>query len=121
MTAGKVPTLVDELAAAAMDAREALREVRSELREARRVITDLQAERAETEAMIRRTVDDELGQLVTEQLAEFNASVRKAMDTATDKVVREFDGLRNILMTGNRRGRTAAGLDIAGVIRRGGT
>lgn len=109
-------TLARQLAEATTAAREALSDLRSELKETRRVLREVRRERGDVEVMVRRTVDDEVGELVHEQVEALGEKTRQAMDEAVARVERKFAELENLMMTGNRRGRPSTGFDLRSFI-----
>lgn len=105
----KVTPLADRLANVATQADQLLRELRSELKETRRVLKDLVAEREQAEAMVRRAVHEEIGAEVGRQLNEMAGTVKQQMESQADKVVAEFTRLSNQALYGNSHGR---GVDV---------
>ena len=107
---------VEQLTEASVEARQALHELLAGVKEARKVIKEL-------EEVIQRNVGEEvntaIGNAVHTQLEEMGKATRQAMDDSVAKVQKEFDKLTNIMMTGNTRGRTSDGFNIAEVIRKG--
>jgi hypothetical protein len=119
MTAERIPTLVDQLTAAAVDARQALAALRSEQRETRKILREIAEERQAVQAMVRRTVEDEIAAAVRVGLEGVTDDMVKARDQAVDRINAQFDRLANILLTGNARGRTDK-LDLRRLIEEGG-
>jgi hypothetical protein len=112
------PTFVDQLAAASVEAREVLAELRFEVAEAKRQRKALgNAINAAKEA-VSKVVQEDISAECSRQLGELNTETRKAIDQATAKIMREFDGLYNTLMTGNKQGRSKDGLDLRTAIGR---
>lgn len=89
-----------------------LTELRSELKEARRVIKDVQEQRQQVESMVSRTVEKEIEKEVHDQLEALGKLTEESMNKAVEKVTREFDKLENIVMTGTGSGRSATGFDL---------
>lgn len=105
-------TFVDQLATASAEAKQVLGEIRSELREVRRerkaLADDLEAAKAAVAKVVHESIDAE----VAKGLAEYQGTIKAAMDAAVAKVKAEIDGLFNTYMTGNKQGRAADGLDL---------
>jgi|SRR5215471_6113657 len=76
-----------QLDAAMAEARQLLADLRSEVKEARRVLRD--ARRDCTEGAVQAAIEA----AVERGLAEYNDTVKRAMDDAVAKVGREFDKL----------------------------
>jgi F0F1-type ATP synthase membrane subunit b/b' len=119
MTAERIPTLVDQLAAAAVDARQALAELRSEQRETRKLLREIAEERQAVQLMVRSAVTAEIDETVRDGLADLEQTMAKTRDQAIDRINAQFDRLANILLTGNARGRTDK-LDLRRLIEEGG-
>lgn len=100
---------IDELAAAATDAREVLGELRSELREARRFLREF---REATEREVDKAMSDRVDAAVRAGLDEYAATVKRAMSEAVEKVNVEFDKLFNTYMRGRARGHAVDGGDL---------
>jgi ABC-type transporter Mla subunit MlaD len=83
--------LIDRLAAAALDARAAVREVHEALADARDVTKELRA-------AARDAVNEDINAIVTEKVTAMGDQVEKAMRRSVEKVGREFDKLAAIYM-----------------------
>lgn len=94
-------SLVDQLGDASQQARDTLAEVRSELKEARRVIRELKQER---DVEVKKAVDEQIEAAVKRGLEEYQGTVKKAMDNAVRHVQTEFEKLFNTYMTGRPSG-----------------
>jgi hypothetical protein len=108
----KVTPLVDRLAEASTLADALLRELRSELKEARKVLREVQAERVQVEAMVRRAVADEIREAVRDEVGKLGEATRKAVNEAHDHAIAEFGKLTNMAMYGNEQGRGENVFDI---------
>lgn len=109
------PTFVDQLAAASVEAKEVLAELRSEVAEARRQRKALGNAINAAKESVSKTIAEDIKGECSRQLGELGTETRKAIDQATAKIMREFDGLFKTLMTGNKQGR---GLDLRTAVDR---
>jgi hypothetical protein len=94
-----------QLEAATAQAREVLGELRSELKEVRRVRRELDAAVVEVEERIRKRIDEEFGDLVKEGLDGYADSLRTYTDDAYQRCAREMQKMANRCMYGNEQGR----------------
>lgn len=108
-------SLVDTLARTSQDAKDTISELRSELKEARRVIREMKAERDE---MFKKSVDERLSDAVNAGLEEYKGTIEKAMSEAVDHVDDTFQKLANVFMTGVESGKPKDGWDLRKVARR---
>ncbi len=100
MTSGQEwVSLIDQLGAASMEAREVITELRSELKEARRVQREFHQE---VERALAVAVDERIAAEVAKGLDAYGETLRKAMSDAVDKVGREFDKLAKIYIEGRK-------------------
>ncbi|MFJ2178923.1 hypothetical protein ACIOHE_39275 [Streptomyces sp. NPDC087851] len=93
----------DQLRAEIREARETLKDLRTEIKTARGLVPDLTAERISAE--------------VQTQLARLADATTTAMDTAVDRINRQFDGLYDTLMGQDRASRRAGEPSIPDLIR----
>lgn len=107
---------IEELSAAATDARAVLADLRSELKEGRRFLREFR-ETVQREAD--KAMEDRIGAAVQKGLDDYAATVKNAMSEAVAKVQREFDKLFETYMRGRPRGEPADGTDLRDLRPRG--
>lgn len=104
MSGADFGSLVDQLGAASLDGRDVIRDLRSELKEARRVIRELREAR---DVEVDRVMRERVEQAVESGLAEYRETIKVAMDEAVAKVDREFERLFLTYMRGRKGDRAA--------------
>jgi uncharacterized protein (DUF2267 family) len=105
--------LVDRLTEASVEARSATHDLYAAIKEARRVMRELEDVIGTTVAADVQTV---LDATVRDTLANYGDVIKQAMDDAVARVQRQFDRLTNIMMTGSPDGRPDDGYDIRTII-----
>lgn len=107
--------MVERLTEAAVEARAALRDLYAGIKEARKVLKDMDGA---VEKLVKEDVEAVIQEQVHTQLEEIGKATKRAMDDSVAKVQREFDKLTNIMMTGDTKGKADDGLDLRNLIER---
>jgi F0F1-type ATP synthase membrane subunit b/b' len=112
------PTFVDQLLAASAEAKDVLSELRSELAEVRRQRKALGRALNAAQEAVRKAIEQEIESEVERQVGELSIETRRAMDNATTKILKEFEGLHNLILAGNRQGNPKDGDDLRSLLKR---
>lgn len=89
----------------AEDIREATRDAHAALKDLRALLREAESLRKRVFDGIERAVEDEIGAKIREGLAEYGDTLTKAIDEGTEKALKRFDTLSNLLLHGNQQGR----------------
>jgi hypothetical protein len=112
---GHDKTFVDQLAEVSVEARTLLRDIYVAMKEARKVIKELNVA---VEQTVAANVTQEVERAMKAGLDELGIATRKAMDDSVAKVSREFDALTELMMTGNKHGRSQDGFDLRDFVKK---
>jgi hypothetical protein len=96
------PDFVDQLAAAAADARAVLAELRSENKETRRLGRELREER---DKLIAATLDEAIKERIEPELEKLVGIIRETKDALLPRVKGMIDDYMNTCLYGNKQGR----------------
>lgn len=105
MTAIRRDEIADRLETATADARDLLGELRSELKEARRVRRDLDQAVEDIRPRLESMVAEQMAPIVRDGMEQYGAVVRRITAQAYDDVAGEMQKMANVAMYGNAQGR----------------
>jgi hypothetical protein len=107
MTAGiaNLEATIARLEAATSEAREATRHAHSATKAMRQAEKGARAAIAEMEAAAVKSVEERIGEAISEGLEQYAATLKKATGDGYDNVVRQFDRMLNSCMYGNEHGK----------------